>query len=266
MDIFQLQNGRYLLYLDVLGFKQVVQNRPAHEAYEIINKALAEFHQRGMYIREFKTLYFSDTIIFYQDPVGWGRWAFSDIYAIAGLVWTALAANGIPCRGAISFGEFFVELDSNKQHSIFFGKALIDAYETESNKINREWMGITLCPSACQAVDYAESGVIDVLTSERRFFQVDEGLRLNPFMKLPSSYFDYQIGEITDDDLSTWDAPDFPNDVKALEFILSKKEHYQQSSDSNKQITSKYVTTSQMFTDMLGPECVEWARNIAKII
>src|SRR2546430_11040208 len=33
---------------------------------------------------------------------------------------SALAAHGIPCRGAIAFGDFHVELDSNQQHSIFF--------------------------------------------------------------------------------------------------------------------------------------------------
>jgi len=124
MDVFQLRQGRYLLYLDILGFKQSVRNRSAREVYEIVDRVLSEFRLRESRIRNFRTLYFSDTIIFYQDPVGWGRWAFSDIYAIAGLAWAALAAHEIPCRGAASFGEFFVKLDSHKQHSIFFGEAL----------------------------------------------------------------------------------------------------------------------------------------------
>jgi len=262
MDVFQLRQGRYLLYLDILGFKQIVQTRPAREVYQIVDQVLAEFRCRESRIRDFRTLYFSDTIIFYQKPIGWGSWAFADVYAIAGMAWSALAAHGIPCRGAISFGEFFVELDSNQQHSIFFGKALIDAYETESHESNSEWIGVTICPSAWQAVEYVESGVIDMLTSEGRFLRVGECLRLNPFMKLPAWFTDYQIGEITGD-LITWDAPDFPNDVKALDFILSRAGRPQQSAQSTKRIAAKYETTGRIFTELLGSECVEWARSIA---
>jgi len=266
MDVFQLKKGRYVLYLDILGFKQIVRTRPAREVYEIVDKVLSEFHLRGSRIRDFRTLYFSDTIIFYQDPVGWGSWAFADVYAIAGLAWAALAAHEIPCRGAISFGGFFVELDSNEQHSIFFGEALIDAYETESHESNSEWIGVTLCPSAWQAVEYVEGGMIDVLAAEGRFLRVDERLWLNPFMKLPGWFVDYQIGEITDGDLATWDAPDFPNDVKALEFILNRHEHHQQSTDSTDRIAAKYETTSRIFTELLGTECVDWARRIAPVM
>src|ERR1043165_2995712 len=169
MDIFQIKSGRYLLYLDILGFKQIVQTQAAPDVYKIVDRVVGEFNKRGDNIQVFRTLYFSDTIIFYQEPVGWGSWAFADIYAIAGLAWSALAAHHIPCRGAIAFGDFHVELDSNRLHSIFFGKALIEAYEAESHEDNRDWIGVTVCPSAWQAVEYMESGLIDVLTSEGRF-------------------------------------------------------------------------------------------------
>ena len=263
MDVFQLRQGRYLLYLDILGFKQIVRTRSTREVYEIVDRVLAEFRLRESRIREFRTLYFSDTIIFYQDPVGWGSWAFADVYAIAGMAWSALAAHDIPCRGAISFGEFFVELDSNEQHSIFFGEALIDAYETESHESNSEWIGITLCPSAWQAVEYADSGLIDVLTGEGRFLKVGDCLRLNPFMKLPAWFVDYQIGEIQDAELPTWDAPDFPNDVKALDFILGIADQLHESPDSSQRISAKYHATSAIYTQLLGKDCVEWARGIA---
>jgi len=38
-----LKSGRYLLYLDILGFSELVQNKTTDEVYEILNKALAPF-------------------------------------------------------------------------------------------------------------------------------------------------------------------------------------------------------------------------------
>lgn len=227
-----------------------------------MDKVVAEFKKRGDFIQEFRTLYFSDTIIFYQEPVGWGSWAFSDIYAIAGMAWSALAAHNIPCRGAISFGDFHVELDSNQQHSIFFGKALIEAYESESAAGNSEWIGVTLCPSAWQAVEYMEPGLVDVLARERRWLRHQDCLRLNPFMKLRGAFQDDQIGEITCA-LSEWDVPDFPNDIKALCFILDTAEAFQASQDTGR-IAVKYQHTAKLLTELLGAECADWAKQVAK--
>jgi hypothetical protein len=262
LDVFQLKAGRYLLYLDILGFKDIVQTRTPSEVYQIVDKVVAEFRKRGDSIRDFRTLYFSDTIIFYQEPVGWGSWAFADIYAIAGMAWSALAAHGIPCRGAISFGEFHVELDSNQQHSIFFGKALIEAYETESAPRNSEWIGISLCSSAWQAVEYMEPGLVDILTTEGRWLRHHDCLRLNPFMTLRGAFQDHQIGEITCD-LSEWDAPDFPSDVKALSFILDTAEAFQANQDTGR-IAVKYRYTARLLTELLGAQCVEWTKQAAR--
>lgn len=261
MDDVKLRAGRYLLYLDILGFKQIVQTHQPSEVYAIVDKVVAEFKHRGDLIQDFRTLYFSDTIIFYQGPVGWGSWAFADIYAIAGMAWSALAAHRIPCRGAISFGDFHVELDSNQQHSIFFGKALIEAYETESAPENSDWIGITLCPSAWQAVEFAEEGVIDMLTAEQRWTRHRDCLRLNPFMKLRGVFQDDQIGEISCE-LADWDAPDFPNEVRALDFILDTAAQFQAKQDAGK-IAAKYRYTAALLTELLGAECADWAKKAA---
>lgn len=261
MDVFQLNAGRYLLYLDILGFKHIVQSRTPREVYDIVDRVVGEFRKRGDRIQVFRTLYFSDTIIFYQEPVGWGSWAFADIYAIAGMAWSALAAHGIPCRGAIAFGDFHVELDTNRQHSIFFGKALIEAYETESAPANGEWIGVTICPSAWQAVAYIEPGLLDVLANEGRWLRVNDCLRLNPFMKLKGVFQDDQIGEINCN-LSEWDVPDFPSDVRALNFILDTAEAFQASQDTGK-IAAKYQYTVKILTELLGAECVEWTKQAA---
>jgi hypothetical protein len=256
MDVFQLRSGRYLLYLDILGFKQIIETHGPREVYGIVDRLVGEFKKRGDRLGAFRTLYFSDTIVFYQDPVGWGSWAFADVYAIAGMGWSALAGHGIPCRGAVSFGDFHVELDSNQDHSLFFGKALIEAHETESAESNSEWIGVTICPTAWQAVEYCEPGLIEVLASEGRWLQHHNCLRLNPFMKLQGVFQDYQIGEISGT-LSAWDAPDFPNDVKALNFILDTSDAFTAKNDHSSRIALKYHSTAKILTELLGVECVE---------
>jgi len=40
-----LRHGRYVLYLDILGFSDLVESRRAEEVYETINKALAAFRR-----------------------------------------------------------------------------------------------------------------------------------------------------------------------------------------------------------------------------
>ncbi|WP_437191354.1 hypothetical protein [Planctomicrobium sp. SH527] len=265
MDVFQMQQGRYLLYLDILGFKEIVKSRAVGDVYRIVDQVLCEFSRRESSIHDFRTLYFSDTIIFYQVPQGWGSWAFSDVYAIAGMAWSALAAQDIPCRGAISFGEFFVELDSRRQHSIFFGKALIEAYETESHADNSDWIGVTICPSAWQAVEYADPGLIDVFCKERRFERNGDCIRLNPFIKLPGYHVDSQIDNLPDD-LASCDAPDFPNDVKALAFILAEEKRLRLDSQASGRIRAKYITTNRLFEHFLGSECIDWAMSIVPLM
>ncbi len=253
-----LQQGRYLLYLDILGFKDIVRTRSPRAVYDVVNHVLQVCARREKLIGDFRTLCFSDTIVFYQKPVGWAEWAFLDIYSIGGMIWSALAAAHIPARGAISFGEFTVEVDSGGRHEIFFGNGLIDAYETENADGNREWVGLTISPSAWQAVECMVPRLIDCFASEKRWRRVGNVLRLNPFMMLSSGYTDYQIGEI-DCPLATWNAPEFPNDVKAYHFISEQS----QNQRLPEEVRLKYVFTLSVLSDLLGRDCAEWALRIA---
>lgn len=257
MDVFQLRQGRYLLYLDILGFKEIVNERSAKEVYAIVDCVLQECLRREDRIGDFRTLYFSDTIIFYQKPIGWGSWAFSDVCAIGGMIWSALAAAEIPSRGAIAFGDFTVEADSAARHEIFFGKALVDAHETEGSSAHRDWIGLTICQSALAAVEYMESGLVECLASEGRWQRVGDMLRLNPFMKLAGWYREYLLGEVTGP-LARWDAPEFPNDVKALDFIRRQCRNEILPTT----VAQKYHSTLSILVEMLGEDCAAWAEQI----
>lgn len=159
-----MSQGRYLLFLDILGFSELVETKSVKEVYAVVDNALQAFGRWEELNALFKTIYFSDTFVFYQDPKGYGDWAFLDIYAIGGMVLSALLAAGIPARGAISFGEFEVELDSSGRHQVYFGKALIEAYQAEQKE---KWIGITILPSAWEAYDAANPGMIDVLPGRK---------------------------------------------------------------------------------------------------
>lgn len=56
---------------------------------------------------------------------------------------------------------------------------------------------------------------------------------------------------------------DFPNDVKALDFIMTTAERHDRSSEATAYIAAKYDSTSRIFTQLLGQDCVDWARSIA---
>jgi len=49
--------------------------------------------------------------------------------------------KGIPLRGAMAFGELYVD----KENDIFFGKALVEAYRFGEHQ---DWIGFLLTPSA----------------------------------------------------------------------------------------------------------------------
>lgn len=107
-----------------------------------------------------------------------------------------------------------------------------------------------------------EPGLVEVLAEEGRWLRVNDCLRLNPFMKLRGGFREDQIGEINCA-LAEWDVPDFPNDVKALGFILDTAEAFQRSQDTGK-VAAKYNHTAKLLTALLGAECVEWSRQAAK--
>jgi len=188
------KKGRYLLYLDILGFSERVKTQSPEEIYQIIDDALHSFSRWEQLNDAFKTIYFSDTFLFYSEAEGTGKYGFLDIYAIGAMLFSALLAKGIPTRGSITFGEFIVKADSSGKHNVFFGKALIEAYEAEKKE---NWIGITILFSAWHPYESHNTGVVQVFESERVWKTRDDGcLLLNPFVKLKAWYSSYLIGEI----------------------------------------------------------------------
>lgn len=255
-----IAQGRYLLFLDILGFRQLVETNSTQDIYAVIDDALSAFDRWEKLNGLFKTIYFSDTFIFYQEPKGYSDWTFLDVYAIGGMVLSALLAKGIPARGAISFGEFEVKLDATDRHQVYFGKALIEAYQAEQLE---KWIGITILPSAWKPYEAINPGTIDALASERVWSKRDDDvLLLNPFIKLRSWYTSALIGEV-DKPYSSWNAPEFPNDILGFKFIREKADFYAARNDFTSTLAIKYHTTIRFLESILGDQLYKWGEEAA---
>lgn len=249
-------SGRYLLFIDVLGFSELVQTQSAESVYVVVDEALRAFGRWEELNQQFRTLYFSDTFIFYQASEGYGDWAFLDVYAIGAMVLSALLAKGIPARGAITFGEFVVRQDSSTKHQVYFGKALIEAYRAEQRE---NWIGITIQPSAWRPYEAKNPGTVAAFESEGVWMKRnDEVLLLSPFIKLRGWYPLALIGEV-DRPYLKWNEPEFPNELRALKYLVDEAKMYSESGDLTSKVASKYHTTVKFCEQVLGRDQFAWA-------
>ena len=259
-NVADLSQGRYLLFLDILGFSQLVNTRGRNDVLKVINEALAKFDRWQRLNSQFKTIYFSDTFLFYQIPKGYGDWAFLDVYAIGALVLTSLLAKGIPARGAISFGEFDVFGRTEGGHQVYFGRALVEAHEAEQRE---NWIGITILPSAWQPFESCNLGAVRSFQSEKVWLQrKDNVLLLNPFIKIRGWHLHDLIGEI-DCPYEEWDAPDFPNEIAAFRFLREKAGDFARQGDFTGKVASKYHATQAFIAEVFGSDLLAWANKIS---
>lgn len=261
-DLSVLKNGRYLLFLDILGFSDLVETKDPEEIYSVIDSALESFNRWEELNQQFKTIYFSDTFLFYQEHKGYGDWAFLDIYAIGAMLLSALLAQQIPARGSITFGEFEVRQASNGNHQIYYGKALIEAYKAERQE---QWIGITIQPSAWKPYESFNERSIEIYESDKIWKRRDdEVLLLNPFIKIRAWYEDDLIGEI-DCPHMEWDKPAFPNDLLGFRFLHDRANSYARRGDFSGREAIKYHVTVAFLRDILGKDMYEWAMKISAI-
>lgn len=122
--------NKYLLYIDILGFSDLIKSEQrTRELYEIIDSLNVHEH------RVFQTIVFSDTILVYNKKPPFGRKEAEYI------VWYAtefaedlhfrLIGKGLYFRAMLTFGPF--DHYSLNNTECFFGQALANAYESEKH-------------------------------------------------------------------------------------------------------------------------------------
>lgn len=247
-------NGRYILFLDILGFSNLVESNGVDHVYKVVDEALQGFERWKSLNKNFRTIYFSDTFLFYQNPKGYHDCHFLDIYAIGAMLLSSLLAKGIPARGAISFGEFEVRDDSSKKHQLYFGKALIEAYKAEQRE---NWIGITILPSAWKPWDQHNCCVKTYAAEGAWKIRHDEVLLLMPLLKLRIWY-----GDEIDQPYLDWDAPDFPNDLRAFHFLRSKTREFCDDGDFSGRVAVKYHSTMAFLREIMGESMWRWTNQV----
>ncbi|MES2864026.1 MAG: hypothetical protein V4666_07905 [Bacteroidota bacterium] len=124
---------RFVCFLDIMGFKDLVMRNSHDEIYEMLMKlskhrtSLESENLPSKYADSLKTVSFSDSIVIFTKD---NSIASFDLltFAVSWLFAKAME-DGIPMKGAIAFGDMSI----NISRQIFFGQPLIDAYLLEED-------------------------------------------------------------------------------------------------------------------------------------
>jgi hypothetical protein len=148
--------GRTVAFLDILGFRKLVESRPTEELGTLfsaviggglpaMNRPFGEPHNEPVLLAERPSNgtwcishAFSDSIILISHDE-------SESSALALLVFALrvtqmLIASKLPIRGAIAYDEMYVDT----ARALFLGKALTRAYALEQAQ---HWIGVAIDPS-----------------------------------------------------------------------------------------------------------------------
>lgn len=115
---------RYVAFLDVLGFSNIVNSGSAENVYYTLENLLDQEWVESL-TPKLKTHIFSDSIIIFSEDDSFE--SAEQIIQFCGALHGNAFACGTLIKGAISFGLFTADHTKN----IYFGKPLIDAYNLE---------------------------------------------------------------------------------------------------------------------------------------
>jgi len=130
---------RWVSYLDLLGFTEMVETKNWIDVYLSYTKAVETCTEVTGFMPDIEKTWFSDSFLLYS-PDNTGT-SFTQIESTTRWFMYYLIDAGVPVRGAISYGDFY----ANKETNIFFGPAFIEAYYYGENQ---DWIGFVLTPSA----------------------------------------------------------------------------------------------------------------------
>jgi hypothetical protein len=138
--------NRWCCYLDLLGFKKLVQKdgydcdaliNPVHIYYQC-REIVEDWVSKKSCLR---LICFSDTFLIYSDDDS--AVSFWHIEQAVRWIMNENLSRQIPLRGALSCGAMYLVEDDD----ICIGTPLIEAYEQAENQ---NWIGFLLCRSATQ--------------------------------------------------------------------------------------------------------------------
>ncbi len=142
-----ISTNRYVVFLDIMGFKDRVARTKHPDLLELLSKfndeitrIIGQFKDSKLQLAQF-----SDSIVLFSNDTTQNS-LMNIARAARGIMQNAIK-QGIPLKGAIAQGE--ITCDMTKQ--LFFGQALIDAYLLEENV---QYYGVLVHHSAEKDAQY----------------------------------------------------------------------------------------------------------------
>ena len=129
----------WLAYLDLLGSSHLIESGLWEEVFYIYAESLKHFQRDGFDAHLVFKNSFSDSFVLYTSDET--NLSYRAIDSFVRYFIISLINREIPIRGAMSFGQLY----SDPENNLFFGKALLEAYQIGENQ---DWLGFVLCESA----------------------------------------------------------------------------------------------------------------------
>lgn len=154
-----MKANRYIAMVDILGFSELVRRTSIDHIVRVVEYIYSKAsdvvttwatfcpdgtEHSGTFV--LNKLHFSDTLICWSPPIN-GSLEYEQelvrlfVDAIGRVLFNGFIAS-IPLRAGLAFGESYIDLE----RGVLVGKAIVDAYETESAQ---DWIGGALhsgCP------------------------------------------------------------------------------------------------------------------------
>ena len=257
------RDERLLLYFDLLGFREMVKTGQA----DLIHRVLALAMQKATYEADKRsdklktvidTIYFSDTILLYPKTAGFHSETFKQLRFAANAICRALLSESIPVSGAMTFGSFVVGKVDGHREPVYFGQALIDAYDFEKQE---KWLGILVCPSVASRLDPAEieAGAARGTWRVRGKAKGDTCLLLNPFQPI-LALAEQKKRPAAISALKSHDQRVF----LALQFIHQTSQDHAQNGNFSSSAAVRYHAVAAFAKSVLGDERYNWAVSLPK--
>ncbi len=156
-----VDNKRFVAFLDILGFKEIIERNALSDIVNIYSSTLKETYEYSLVALEsievfrsedaiLKSTIISDSILFWSENDTFNAFV-KLLLTVDYFIYHALR-NGLLLRGSIVYDEI-IELNStiisNKaiQSSILIGKAITRAYTQEAKQ---DWCGCTISKDAIE--------------------------------------------------------------------------------------------------------------------
>lgn len=164
-------------FFDILGYKNLIENNELNDLIQIFDEIILNVEKEAVTISgldkeqmfifqpKVETRVFSDTIILYQtEPKQLFFPTAPSVLLKSSLLLRFAFERGIPIRGAISYGEYYIH------ENRFLGKPILETHEEERSQ---KWSGAILCKSAEEKIETLLEGANNKYINFR-------GINMNP--------------------------------------------------------------------------------------